>query len=129
MVDALLKYTLTSNSIIPTRYKVSKWLWCFWFLTIKLPFTSSTKFIFLQTSLGVRGQLEHPPLSYKRSLIVTPAGDNQRRKKVMTFKLQYYSIAGLPFSVLCQAGRFFVMQVNKEIRVKLEEQRKRKGSH
>ncbi len=75
-----------NNNIIPTRYKVSKWLWCFWFLTIKLPFTSSTKFIFLQTSLGVRGQLEHPPLSYERSLIATlDTGGNQRQKKVSTY--------------------------------------------
>ncbi len=42
--------------------------------------SANAKIDILQTSLGVRGQLEHPPLSYKRSLITTPAtGGNQRR--------------------------------------------------
>ncbi len=37
-------------------------------------------------TMGVRGQLEHPPLSYKKSLISTPAtGGNQRQKEGDSF--------------------------------------------
>ncbi len=32
-------------------------------------------------TMGVRDQLEHPPLSYKKSLIATPATDGNQRQK------------------------------------------------
>ena len=54
----------------------------------KSPFLSNAKIdiTYFQTSLGVRGQLERPPLSYKRSLIATPAtGGNQTQKMVSAY--------------------------------------------
>ncbi len=75
-VDVLLKYTVTSYSIIPTLYG-------FYDVVVHsvsdhriLSFTSNTKFC---RPAWVKGQLEHPPLLYKSSTPTT--GGNQKAKE------------------------------------------------